>query len=73
MLIQKISPKASLGKAQTGWSLTDELCGTDHPVRSFLKVASLHFLEVASTPPVPGGDFCHVFDCSSSSSHGLDH
>src|SRR5882672_885046 len=29
---------------------------TDHPVRAFSKEASRHFLDGASTPPVPGGE-----------------
>jgi len=63
--------EATVGR-RTGWSLTshfahaETLCVSDHPVRS-IKVASQHFLDVASTPPHEEGNktfarqFIHTF------------
>src|SRR3989442_4299875 len=50
--------------AQTGWSLTPKCFGmrfetrlvSDHPVRSS-KEASRYLLDVASTPPLGGGEY----------------
>ena len=33
---------------------------SDHPGRSLSKVASQHFLEVASTPPLQGGEYAQM-------------
>jgi len=44
--------------ARTGWSLTETVSASDHPVRSITE-ASRHFLAVASTPPHEEGTVAH--------------
>jgi len=67
--------------AQTGWSGTETVAASDHPVRSN-KVASRQFLDVASTPPHEEGtartktrsEFIHsLIDRSLLMAHGVDH
>src|SRR6266568_3369828 len=47
--------------AQTGWSVRPKwFRRSDHPVRSDNKEASRYFVEVASTPPLRGGEYVTV-------------